>query len=152
MNNLNSVIIEGNLVSDCEIRDAGSTKVSAFTIATHYTYLQQDAKQKNYQENTDYFDCESWGKGFAGVAEKYLKKGVFVRVQGRLRQDSWKTEDGKTRSKVVIVADKVNFTVDKNKKGLSEAVVEGSENIEVGEQWFFVCPYSLPLKKKKESD
>lgn len=134
MNNLNSILIEGNLVADCEIRDVGSTKVSAYTIATHYTYLQQDANQKTYREITNYFDCESWGKGFTGIAEKYLKKGVFVRVQGRLRQDSWKTEDGKTRSKVVIVADKVNFTVDKNNKGLSETVVEGSENIEAGEQ------------------
>jgi single-strand DNA-binding protein len=60
------------------------------------------------RENVSYFVIECWDK-LAENCAMYLKKGSKVTVQGSLRQDRWKDAEGKTRSKVKIVAQNVRF-------------------------------------------
>jgi single-strand DNA-binding protein len=104
MNQLNSVILEGNLTKepDQSYTPKGSA-VTHFPIASN-RYFKQDGER---QEEVGYYDIETWGR-LAETCAEYLKKGRGVRVVGRLKQDRWQ-QNGKSRSKVVIVAEHVEF-------------------------------------------
>jgi single-strand DNA-binding protein len=105
MNNLNSILIEGNLVRDPLLRSTPKgTHVCSFSIASHRYYKPGD----DFEEEVGYFDIESWGK-LADAAYDRGHKGRGVRVVGRLKQDRWTGNDEKPRSKVLIVAEHVEF-------------------------------------------
>ncbi len=105
MNNLNSVLIEGNLTRDPELSYTGKgTAVVKLGVANNRWFKQEDELQKE----TSFFDVTVWGRQ-AEVCEQYLKKGRGVRVVGRLRQDRWQDPEGNPRSKVEIVAEHVEF-------------------------------------------
>ena len=101
---LNSVNIMGNLTRDPEVKYTASGKaVCNIAIANNRVY------SKNGEKNTEvsYLDVEVWGVVAENCA-KYLKKGSGIIVEGRLRQDRWE-KDGKTLSRVRIVANNVHF-------------------------------------------
>jgi single-strand DNA-binding protein len=104
MNQLNSVIVEGNLTKDPnqEYTPKGSA-VTHFTIASN-RYYKQDGERR---EEVGYFDIETWNR-LAETCGEYLKKGRGVRVVGRLKQDRWQ-QNGQSRSRIVIVAEHVEF-------------------------------------------
>jgi single-strand DNA-binding protein len=105
MNNLNSTLVEGNLVRDAEFRStAKGTSVCTFSLATN-RYFKGDS---GLEKETSFFDVETWGK-LAESVKTHASKGRGVRVVGRLRQDRWEDTEGKTRSKIVIVAEHVEF-------------------------------------------
>jgi single-strand DNA-binding protein len=105
MNNLNSVLIEGNLTRDPELSYTGKgTAVARLGVANNRWFKQEDELQKE----TSFFDVTVWGRQ-AEVCEQYLKKGRGVRVVGRLRQDRWQDPEGNPRSKVEIIAEHVEF-------------------------------------------
>jgi single-strand DNA-binding protein len=105
MNNLNSILIEGNLARDPLLRTTPKgTHVCAFTIATHRYYRQDN----EYMEEVSYFDVESWGN-LADAVYDTVHKGRGVRVVGRLKQDRWTGADEKIRSRIAIVAEHVEF-------------------------------------------
>ena len=105
MNNLNSILIEGNLVRDPMIRQSPCGRsVCDFPIATSRFFKDEDGLEKE----VSFFGIEAWGK----LAEKCYeigKKGRGVRVVGRLRQDRWTGEDGKSHARIVVVAEHVEF-------------------------------------------
>ena len=121
MNNLNSILLEGNLVADPELRyTPKGTAVCSFRVACNRFYKQEEELQKE----VSYFDVTAWNRQ-AEVCNEYLTKGRGVRVVGRLKQDRWEDAEGKTRSKVHIVAEHVEF---KPKfKSDSTEPVEGKE-------------------------
>lgn len=105
MNNLNSVLIEGNLVKDPEERRTSQDiAVSNFTIGVNRSYKKDD----DYVSEVSYFDIEVWA-GLAEICVKHLNKGRGVRVVGRLKQDRWVDETENNRSKIKIVAEHVEF-------------------------------------------
>ena len=105
MNNLNSILLEGNLVRDPEIGyTPKGAPVCNFTVACNRYYKQGE----ELEEEVSYFDVTVWNR-LAEVCKEYLAKGRGVRVVGRLKQDRWEDPDGKTRSKVHIVAEHVEF-------------------------------------------
>jgi single-strand DNA-binding protein len=107
MNNLNSVLIEGNLTKDPDVnRTNNGTFVSTFAVACNRYYKVDDEPK----EEVSFIDIETWGR-LAETCYEYLKKGRGVRVVGRLKQHRWET-DGKFRSKIVIVAEHVEFKPD----------------------------------------
>ena len=105
MNGLNSLIIEGNMVRDPTFGETNKgTPYCTFTIATNRSYvLNNEAVQE-----VSYFDIEVWTK-MAEVCKENGKSGRGVRVVGRLKQDRWIGKDGKTCSKVKVVAEHVEF-------------------------------------------
>jgi len=122
MNNLNSVLIEGNLVRDPEFKTTPKgTAVCKFPIASNRFFRQDDALEKE----VGFFDVESWGK-LAERANEIGKKGKGVRVVGRLKQDRWQAKDGKAMSKVFIVAEHIEFRPD-FKKDDSSAEYQADE-------------------------
>jgi single-strand DNA-binding protein len=128
MNNLNSILIEGNLVRDPLLRStAKGTQVCTFTLASNRFFKQDSGLEKE----VGFFDVESWSK-LAEHCYNQGRKGRGVRVVGRLKQDRWNGTDGKPHSRVTIVAEHVEFrpefkreTNDPAAKELAAAAVEG---------------------------
>jgi single-strand DNA-binding protein len=105
MNNLNSVLIEGNMVRDPLLRSTPKgTTVCNFTIASNRFYKQDT----NYEREVGFFDVETWGK-LADICGSQGKKGRGVRVVGRLKQDRWTGSDGKSHVRIAIVAEHVEY-------------------------------------------
>ena len=105
MNDLNSILIEGNLTRDPVLTSTPTgTSVCNFAVATHHMYRKEEQQQRE----TSFFDVEVWAK-LAENCAQHLKKGRGVRVVGRLKQDRWKTGEGHPRSRIKIVAEHVEF-------------------------------------------
>jgi single-strand DNA-binding protein len=125
MNNLNSILIEGNLVRDPLLRTTvRGTHVCAFSIASNRYYRQGT----DFEREVGYFDIESWGKLADAVYDKG-HKGLGVRVVGRLKQDRWTGTDEKTHSKIAIVAEHVEFRPENNRPGALPADGEAEETL-----------------------
>jgi len=134
MNNLNSILIEGTLVRDPVVRETPKrTAVCNFSIASN-RYFRQD---NGYEKEVSFFDVETWAK-LAEVCGNKGKKGIGVRIVGRLKQDRWTGNDGKQHSKVSIVAEHVEFRPEfkKEKVTVSEESVEESVEEAVMEPTF----------------
>ena len=129
MNNLNSILIEGNLVRDPLLRATPKgTQVCTFTLASNRFFKQDSGLEKE----VGFFDVETWAK-LAENCYSLGHKGRGVRVVGRLKQDRWNSTDGKSHSKISIVAEHVEFRpdfkkTDDTKNNLAEEAAEtGSE-------------------------
>ena len=108
MNNLNSILIEGNMVRDPLYRTTPrGTPVCTFSLASN-RYLKHDS---GLEEEVSFFDIESWAR-VADSCNNQGKKGRGVRVVGRLKQDRWTDNEGKNRSKIFIIAEHVEFRPD----------------------------------------
>ena len=122
MNNLNSVLIEGNMVRDPMVRSTPKgTQVCNFSIASN-RYYRQDS---NLERETGFFDIEAWGR-LAEACSNQGRKGRGVRVVGRLKQGRWTGDDGKNHSKVSIVAEHVEYRADFKK---SDVPFPGAESV-----------------------
>ena len=105
MNNLNSILIEGNLVRDPLLKSTSKgTPVCTFSLASNRFYKQDSG----FEKEVSFFDVETWSK-LAENCSNLGHKGRGVRVVGRLKQERWTGPDGKPRSKVTIVAEHVEF-------------------------------------------
>jgi single-strand DNA-binding protein len=105
MNNLNSIIIEGNMVRDPLLRStAKGTALCTFSIASN-RYYRQDS---NLENEVSFFDVESWAK-LAEACHDLGHKGRGIKVVGRLKQSRWNDPEGKPHSRISIVAEHVEF-------------------------------------------
>ena len=105
MNNLNSILIEGNLTKDPETAvTPKGTQICRFSVATNRYYKLNDEQQRE----VSFFNVESWST-LASTCSTYLKKGRGVRIVGRLKQIRWLGGDGKHHDRIVIVAEHVEF-------------------------------------------
>ena len=100
---VNKVILVGNLGKDPEIRKLESGALLArFSMATSENYTDKLSGKRI--ENTDWHDVVVW-RGLAEVAEKFLKKGMKVYVEGKLKKRSWNDKEGTQRYAIDIVGD-----------------------------------------------
>lgn len=105
LSNLNSIIIEGNLVKDPALKSTpNGHDVCMFAVASNRYYKQNEQTEKE----VSYFDVETWSK-LALACGNNLKKGRGVRVVGRLKQERWMDQNGKAQAKIKIVAEHVEF-------------------------------------------
>ncbi|MDQ5884505.1 MAG: single-strand DNA-binding protein [Pseudomonadota bacterium] len=74
---MQSVFILGRLGKDPETRTVGNTQVTKFSVATGY-------KKSDGTQHTDWHQVEAWAKT-SEIAQKYLKKGDQVALQGEIR-------------------------------------------------------------------
>jgi len=115
MNNLNSILIEGNLVRDPLLRSTSKgTQICSMSIASN-RYYKHDSNAA-YEKEVSFFDVETWAK-LAEVCYAKGKKGRGVRVVGRLKQNRWNDTDGKWHSRISIVAEHVEFRPEFRKEG-----------------------------------
>ena len=109
MASFNKVILMGNLTRDPELRTIPSgAQVCNFDLAMNRVYTTQAGERK---EEVCYMTIVVWGKQGENCAQ-YLKKGRQALVEGHLQQRSWTTPEGQKRSKLEVVAERVQFLGD----------------------------------------
>lgn len=109
---VNKVILIGNLGKDPEVRRLENGAVVAnFSIATSETYVDRATGER--KDNTDWHNIVVW-RGLAEVVEKYVKKGIKVYVEGKLRTRSWTDQTGATRYTTEVVADELTILTPRN--------------------------------------
>ena len=106
MAGVNKVILVGNLGKDPEVRHLeGGVSVAHFTLATNEYYKD---KQGNRVERTEWHNISAW-RGLADMADKYLKKGQQVYIEGKLRTRQYQDKDQQTRYITEIIADEISM-------------------------------------------
>ena len=122
MRGINKVILIGHLGKDPEIMrlESGSMKAS-FTVATTETYKD---KTGNRVEQTEWHNIVVWNKS-AEIAEKYLKKGGAIYIEGRIRSRDYTDKNNVQRRFYEIVADKFNM-LDRKPEGTPAAATAGA--------------------------
>ncbi|MDG2042472.1 MAG: single-stranded DNA-binding protein [Bacteroidia bacterium] len=86
---INKVTLIGHLGKDPEVRYLEKDRVVAnLTLATNERYNDRNG---NRVETTEWHNLEMWD-GLAKVAEKYLKKGSLVYVEGKLKTEEWEKD------------------------------------------------------------
>ena len=104
---VNKVILIGNLGKDPEVRHLESgVGVANFSIATSETY--KDRKTGERVSQTEWHNVVLW-RGLADVAEKYLKKGDKVYIEGKLRTRTWQDQQGNNKYSTEIIADNLTM-------------------------------------------
>ena len=106
MASINKVFLIGNLGKDPELRQAGSSSVCNFSIATTEVWNSKQTGER--QERTEWHRIVVWGKS-ADHCGQYLKKGRSCHVEGKLQTRDWEDKEGNTRYTTEIVADRVTF-------------------------------------------
>ena len=112
MQNINSVVITGNLTRDPELRHTeNDTAVCELRVAVN----SRRKKGEEWVDKPNYFNVTAFG-GRAESAAKYLSKGKPVAVQGRLDWQEWEAGDGSgKRQGVKIIAENIQFLGSKPK-------------------------------------
>lgn len=99
---VNKVILIGNLGADPEVRSfQNGGKVANLRIATTETWKDRNSGEK--QERTDWHNVAIFGDGLAGVAERFLRKGSKIYVEGQLRTRKWQDQSGADRYTTEVV-------------------------------------------------
>jgi single-strand DNA-binding protein len=100
---VNKVILIGNLGADPEVRRLeNGGMLASFSVATSDIFTDKVTGQK--KELTDWHDIVTWGK-LAEISEKYLRKGMKVYVEGKLKKRSWQDKEGNNRYATEVVGD-----------------------------------------------
>lgn len=97
----------GNLTRDPELRylPNSQTAVVDIGLATTRKWVGKDGQQN---EETCFVDCTIFGKR-AEVINKYFKKGSPIFIEGYLKLETWKAQDGSNRSKLKVVIENFEF-------------------------------------------
>ena len=107
MASYNKVILIGNLTRDPELTYLPSgTALAKFGIAMNESYTDKQSGEK--KEDVCFVDITAWART-AEVCNEYLKKGNPVFIDGKLTFNSWETDDGQKRSKLEVVAQRVQL-------------------------------------------
>ncbi|MGL5681698.1 MAG: single-stranded DNA-binding protein [Marinifilaceae bacterium] len=101
---VNKVILIGNVGKDPEIKTVGDNKVASFTLATSETFKDKSGERKTVSE---WHNIQLWGK-VAEIAEKWVKKGSKLYIEGKLRTSSWE-KDGNKHYRTEVMANTIQF-------------------------------------------
>ncbi len=106
MAGVNKVILVGNLGKDPEVRylDNG-VAVANFSLATTETYKNKEGTRVS---QTEWHNIVLW-RGLAEIAEKYLKKGSAVYIEGKIKNRKWEDKEGNTRYNTEILGDNMTM-------------------------------------------
>lgn len=103
----NRIIMIGNLTRDPDYKQLSSGQpVCRLGIASNRQY--KNKQTGSMIQEVCFIDVDVFGPQ-AESCRQYLQKGRPVLIEGRLKFDSWQAQDGQTRSKHSIVADRVVF-------------------------------------------
>ena len=106
MAGVNKVILVGNLGKDPEVKylDSG-VAVANFSLATTENYKNKEGERVS---QTEWHNIVLW-RGLAEVAEKYLKKGSSVYIEGKIKTRKWEDKEGANRYNTEILADNMTM-------------------------------------------
>ena len=99
---VNKVIILGNLGRDPETRSfSNGGKVCNLRIATSETWKDKSSGER--KDRTEWHSVAIFNDALAGIAERYLRKGSKVYIEGRLETRKWQDQSGQDRYTTEIV-------------------------------------------------
>ena len=102
MLNLNKILLAGHIASDITTKEVNDKTVTEARLAVNDTLTKR----------ADFVTLEIWnGRGEAFA--KHLAKGRPVFIEGRLRIDTWKDQDGNNRSATKVIVDDWRFADNK---------------------------------------
>src|SRR3954463_11195200 len=106
MAGVNKVILVGNVGKDPEVRSIeGGAKVAKFSLATSETYKRPDGTKV---ENTEWHNIVMW-RGLADVAERFVRKGSQIYIEGKIKSRSYDDKEGIKRYSFDIIADNMTL-------------------------------------------
>ncbi|MGB0886115.1 MAG: single-stranded DNA-binding protein [Chitinophagales bacterium] len=112
---VNKVTLLGRLGKDPEVRHfENDGAVCNFTMATNRSYKTKAGEKV---EETEWHNLVIWSRGLVGVAEKYLKKGDLLFVEGRLATRSWDDQSGVKKYTTEIIVETFKMLGGKNEGG-----------------------------------
>ena len=99
---VNKVILVGNLGKDPEVRSTqAGDKIVSFSLATGETWTDRASGER--KERTEWHRVVVFNEQIAGVAERFLKKGAKVYVEGQLQTRKWTDQAGVERYSTEVV-------------------------------------------------
>ena len=110
MSGVNKAIVLGNLGKDPEVRSLTSGgKVATLSIATSEQWKDKATGEK--KERTEWHRVVIFNEGLVGIAEKFLKKGSKVYIEGMMQTRKWTDKQGVERFTTGIVLKPFNGTI-----------------------------------------
>ena len=133
----NSVILVGRLTRDPELKRTTTSKsVCRFDIAMSRRFIDQVTGEWKDSDPT-FVPIIVWGEQAERCAER-LKKGIPVYVEGRLQTSSWQSTDGSKRSRLEVVASRIQFLVKmeqgQEKSNVSENEYVSDSNVDIDDE------------------
>ena len=102
----NLTILTGRITKDLELKQAGQTQVTNFSLAVDNPFKKDD---------TSFFDIVAFGKT-AQLLNNYCGKGSKILIEGNLKQDRFQDKEGNNRSVVRVIANRIEFLDSKGSK------------------------------------
>jgi len=131
MRGVNKAILIGNLGKDPEVRHLESgVAVAKFSLATSESWKDKTTGER--KEQTEWHNIVLW-RGLAEVAEKYLKKGDRVYIEGRITNRSYQDKEGNTKYISEIVGDNMTMLSPKGGEMSGTPVEDTSQASTTGE-------------------
>ena len=118
---LNKVILIGNVGKDPETRKFADTMVCNLTLATTEKFKDKDG---NMKDATEWHNLQIWGK-LGEIAEKYVKKGSQIYVEGKIKQRAYETESKQKKYITEIIVNELKLLGKKEPTSANNAQVEG---------------------------
>ncbi len=103
MSSVNKVILVGNLGADPESRAMQNGSVANMRVATTEVYKDRDGNRK---EATEWHNVVIFNERLVDFAEKYLRKGSQVYIEGKLRTRKWQDRDGNDKFTTEVVIER----------------------------------------------
>ena len=102
---VNKVILVGNLGKDPEVRNAqNGNKIVSFTLATSESWTDKQSGER--REKTEWHRVVVFNEQVADIAERYLKKGGKVYVEGALQTRKWTDQSGQEKYTTEVVIER----------------------------------------------
>src|ERR1700722_18833314 len=99
---VNKVILVGNLGKDPEIRTfQNGGRVASFSIATSESWKDKTSGER--KEKTEWHRVSILNENLVGIAERYLKKGAKVYIEGQLETRKWTDKEGQEKYTTEVV-------------------------------------------------
>lgn len=106
MTTMNLVVLAGRLTRDPRLRQTnGGTPVADLGIAINERHRTADGREAT---RTCFVDVTVWQRS-ADACSRYLRKGAPVLIEGRLATDQWTDTEGRSHSRLRVVAERVQF-------------------------------------------
>lgn len=117
---VNKVILIGNLGKDPEVITFDTAKKATFPLATTEFFKNKDGQKI---EQTDWHNIVCW-RGLADIAEKILRKGTHVYIEGKLHTRSWEDKEGYKRYITEVMAENFTVLANKNHSNIQDEAIQ----------------------------
>lgn len=124
---VNKVILIGNVGKDPEVKHLDSgVSVAKFSLATNESYTDKSGKRVT---QTEWHNIIVW-RGLADVAEKYVKSGTMLFVEGKLKHSTYEDKDHRKQNRTDIICDNFRILSSKKEEAHAETTVSEPQSFE----------------------